>query len=380
METLNTTAPIDVAMTTTAPPSDVLPWQAVTLWIYTVAMFAAFVVGVPANSANIAVLWLSRRMRQPSFTYIRWMAVVDLLVNVIAFTGYGLVRSRLVGQSYAALWYYSHLFFFTFRLFVCASNFILLALTVDRYLRVCHPLRFARPLSARATSATLVAIFASCFVLSLPHAYETTVTPYVDAATNETLYTWSWNEEVRDEVFYPHVYPIFKEIVTRFVPIAVVVVLNVLIIRSHRAFLKKREGLSPRTRAEKKTMREQTRLLVLLASASAVFLVCTLPQAFVTILLRADSAIYGRRRFYVFVHVANLIEVLNFIANLFVYSIASSDFRKSFREVFRCCFRLRRSGSSTSTQYSGDTLGRKEDSTSKSSVEAKRKMSTDSAL
>lgn len=226
----NTTVNIS-SLTTEAPSSSPLPREFVKVWIYSVGLFVVIIVGSIGNVLNIIVLWKSRRMNKPSFIYVRWLAVVDLLVNIAAFTGYVLIRSRLVKQTKAALWYYSHIFFFTFRYFVCVSNYILLALTVERFLRIRFPLRFQHHQGKRTSGAILAAIFVSCILLVLPHSYETVVVPYVDVDTNETLYTWNWNDDIHDRVFYRLVYPWMKELLIRFIPIIVVLILNVIIIR-----------------------------------------------------------------------------------------------------------------------------------------------------
>lgn len=307
----------------------------VDFWIYAVGYPIILCVGIVGNTLNNAVLWMSSRMRRPSFVFLRALAVVDFLVLIVLVT-FDLVRSRLLKQTKLVIWYYSHVCFFLFRSLMCASNLIIVALTVDRYLHVVHHnWRYADKLREKAVLVLfLITLFS--FVLHIPHTIETDVTEFLTADTNESFYNWEWANHVHQNTFLKYVYPVLKETFNRFIPIAFVLTLNPLILRAHRLMLARKRYLTPLSASQRKLIREERRLIALLTSACAVFLVCTLPQAAVTIVLRARLQLYPENHaFYVFVHVANLIEAANFSVDFYVYSVTSSDFRRSFRDVFR---------------------------------------------
>ncbi|XP_014665043.1 PREDICTED: probable G-protein coupled receptor AH9.1 [Priapulus caudatus] len=252
-----------------------------------------------------------------------------------------MVRSRLLKQTKWVMWYYSHVCFYLFRSLMCISNLLIVALTVDRYLHVVHAQwRHVDELRRRATLTTaIITVFS--FVLHIPHTIETTVEEFLSPDTYEVYYNWHWTSRVQDLTFYRYVYPVIKEIFNRFIPIVCVLTLNPLILRAHRDLLVRRRDVTS-SATQRKLASEERRLTVLLVSASAVFLLCTLPQAFVTIVLRAHQHLYpDNQAFYTYVHVANVIEALNFSVDFYVYSVASSDFRRSFGDVICACSRRR---------------------------------------
>lgn len=81
---------------------------------------------------------------------------------------------------------------------------------------------------------------------------------------------------------------------------------------------------------------ESFRLLLLLMSVSIVFIVCNVPAAIITVLIRVYFEEYATNfSLYAFVHAANLIELANYAANFYAYSVASRDFRRGLTDV--CC-------------------------------------------
>lgn len=326
----------------------------VDFWVYKVWLPIVILAGLVGNSLNIAVLWKAKNLDNRFYTILRWLAIVDCSV-ILTFVTFDLVRSRLIDQTYTVIWYYSHVCFFLLRSLMCASNLLVVTLTVNRYVSICNALKKVNSLTQTCTYICLAVIAVISFLIHVPHTFETVVTPCAHgqrvSGTNATSYDWEWNDAVRENFYFARVYPVAKEVVSKFIPMLVVIVLNVLIMRAYHRGVQRRCSLKSREHETKKAMRAEKRLIILLMSASLIFVVCSMPQALVAIALRAVPPLYENNYgFYAFVHVANLIEASQYGLNFYVYSLASKDFRKNFLEVFRCCFRQKQLVSQSSVQ------------------------------
>ncbi|XP_014667889.1 PREDICTED: probable G-protein coupled receptor AH9.1 [Priapulus caudatus] len=336
-----------------------LPKEQVRFWVYKVGYTSVITAGLLGNSLNLAVMWRSSRLATLSYFFLRWLAVADFFVVAVILV-FNLVKTKAVHRSYAVMWYYAHLNFFLMRSLACSGAFIVTAFTVSRYVSICHPTR-CKSVGVVTSRGVYRATTASAFVFSallhVPHLFETRVVAVVGddvgRRNDSTIveYDWEWNDAVQRLAFFSHVYPPVKEVLSKLLPIVLVLVFNLLIIQAHGRYVRKRRSLrtgsysevvptttkatKATTAARRRRAREEGRLMALLLSASGIFFVCTLPQAFVTVLLRACPSLYETSvAFFVFVHVANLVESLHFAINFYVYSLASADFRQSFREVF----------------------------------------------
>lgn len=352
-----------------------LPKEEVRFGIYKVGYAIVLAIGFIGNSLNLAVMWHSHRLRKLSYFFLRWLAVTDFLV-IVALLMFNLVKTKAIHRTYSVMWYYSHINFFLTRSLACASALIITAFTISRYASICHPTRCKTlSLNPKVYSIVLIAVFTlSCF-LHIPHLFETHVVRITDSETNATIeYDWEWNDLILDVWFFANFYPVIKELISKLLPIIAVFTLNLCIIRAHHEYVKKRNSMRNLVyREDRKKVRDEGRLMVLLLSASTVFFVCTLPQAFVTVLLRSCTSLYDTSvTFFVFVHVANLIDTVQFAANFYVYSLASLDFRRSFREVFCLCAKKQKNDELLSTNSMASVAQNATSSRKKLNTECKR--------
>lgn len=344
---------------TSQPPPDnetdfSVPRKEVTLWIYRVGYPIVLFLGMIGNCLNLTVLWRSRRLRKVSYILFRWLAVADFMVVVMLIT-FDVIRSRVVHRTEGVMMYYSHWCFFLFKSFMCCSALLIMGLTIDRYILVCHPHKCQSSRVRRSfIQVSIILIFALSFFLHVPHTFETSIVPVLEKKTNITLYyDWVWNPVIRKMPFFTHAYPILKETIVKLIPITCVLILNPLIVRAHSESVFRKQSLKNKKPEEIKKSSKETRVFVLLLSATIIFLVCTLPQAFVTVIQRVNPALHNVAGFYVFEHTANLIETINFAINFYIYNLASSDFRKSFREVIPCFAKMGVDESSEVTTLGG---------------------------
>lgn len=313
----------------------------VKLLVYTIGFPVVVAFGLIGDSLNVFVIFRDQRLKSNLFyIFLRWLAVTDLAINVI-FVPFMLIRATIIPYHIkSSMWYYTHVNFFLIRSLACSSSLLVTALTIDRYLSICHPVAVQGRRTHNLITAICASVVAFSFFVHIPSTYETVV-----VVVNETYVNWDWNRAVRqDNVFYISIWPIGKEIISKVIPIIVVSILNPLIIKRHRVILQRRRRLQQSHRSQKNAVsraaeREDKNLLSILIALSVAFVVFTLPQAIQQTVVRHKPTIFGGVGFFVFSHVANIIEAMNFAANFYLYGIASSDYRKSFRNVVGCLFK-----------------------------------------
>lgn len=309
---------------------------------YSVFMPIVCVAGLLGNSLNITVLWRSPHLTAVSFTYLRWLAIADFCV-ITEWTFFLLYfhMDLHTENAFFAFWD-AHLDVFLTNSLIGASALLVMVFTADRYLAVCHPFRFQQVRTKRTARTMIAAVFVLSFLLCLPLTFEYFIIEETNLVTNDTFYESFRNKEVTQSQLYSYVWPWVKETVTRMVPLLCVVVLNPLILRAHRVSLAKRRRMKTRLTSDEKTSRkEERRLLLLLFIVSAIFVVCMLPASVLTIIKYACDACLALSWYLNFRYVANVIETVNFAVNFYGYSIASSEFRKSFAQVFSCVVKNR---------------------------------------
>lgn len=309
-------------------------------YFYTVAVPVVCVVGVVGNVLNLVVLSRSRRLRSVAFIYLRWMTVADLnVVTLWTFYSVLLIARVDLDASLQLTRFYGHVDIYWSNSVICVSNLLVMGLTIDRYLSVCHPLRTKIVHLPRTANIVVVVIYVMSFVINIPYTFN----KKTEAKPNSTDYEAVNRPSVTEHPLYVFVWVWGREAVSKFIPILCVVVLNCLILRGHRHKIQNNLSLRSRHNVQdrkkyKKQLRADRRLLVLLSLVSVVFVVCTLPAAIVNIIVHTRT---GERSLplWIAIYGTNLLELINNACNFYLYSIGSSDFRLSFREVFSFCFR-----------------------------------------
>ncbi|XP_074525031.1 adenosine receptor A1-like [Halichoeres trimaculatus] len=114
------------------------------------------------NVLVIVALWISKSFRQPTFCLIGSLAVADFMVGCVAIPVALLVDRRVKTSFYGCL-FLSCLDI----LFTVVSTLSLVAIAVDRFLRVYIPLRFKTSVAQRHTRL----VVAACWLVAVPLSF-----------------------------------------------------------------------------------------------------------------------------------------------------------------------------------------------------------------
>lgn len=335
---LNTSVPF-----TPAPlPND--PRMQTMSWIISIASPILCCLGLIGNTLNVIVLWHSSRLTGIFYVYLRWLAVADFgFIFIWSFFQVYHNLTSLYKTNIFFVYFDAHAWTFLRMSFAGVSSVLTMLLTSDRHLAVCHPLDFRQFHTKRVATITIVLTFVLVIALHVPYIFEKRVMQKLDPETNLTIYNSRVNHSVKDHWLFS-VWTWVKAITTQIAPLVCLIILNPLIIRKHRQSREFRRHLSASQTWDQKSMERQgNRILVLLVSVTAIFIVCVLPAVVRNIigkmLNKAAKKSFAYRLFFV---TTNILEPINFVANFYVYSLTSSDFRLSFKEVFSGCLQRSR--------------------------------------
>lgn len=213
----------------------------------------------------------------------------------------------------------------------------------NRYFAICHPLRALLLRRKVFAQFAILIIIIIAIVINLPESWQFDVVLEHDGVTNATFYNAIWNEAIHKRVGYAYVWPWLKAIISNFLPILLIIALNLLIVCEFRRSGTARKQLTQSSRNVKARENDESQLTVLLVTASVVFVIGTVP---ITALILYDHMPTGddvdvlneHLSLAVFRMFANFMETFNFAANFFAYGITNAGFRLAFKQLLcPCC-------------------------------------------
>lgn len=300
------------------------------------------VFGVVGNILSLVVL-VNARMRSTTNLCLAGLAISDLLLlcHSLAFSAFQIhARRDPVGAKYASVVTYPVLA--AYGSIVCAriTTWLTTMLGVERCIAVYFPMRARAINSRRGTLLAIGAIYIVTALAFLPTALQYHVTyvggggPNNSSSSMPVLVHSALGRNKEFMVPYGNA----LNVVFRFVPLAVLVVVNALIIAAIR-----RTGVLRRTISWNRSHtagQEQARITLMLLTVSGVFLLCTLPGAINTIVSRSVhsySKLGQQKNLYQAVStVTYFLETLNSSVNFIIYMAFSTKFCRTYQEIF-CC-------------------------------------------
>ena len=219
---------------------------------------------------------------------------------------------------------------------------MLLALTVERYVSVCHPGRTQPFMGPPRLIVSLIPLLT--FLLYLPTVFGNELLACAVAPGGTLLYQEQANNAFLNSVFYS-VYKVILEVVFKVGPIVLLAGLNMRIMVVYRRSCERRRRMTlSRTTSSDEDPRkfaEERRLILLLGSTSILFVVCVSPMVILNVTLsKTNLIVYS---YQVFRAIANLLEVTNYSITFYIYCMFSEDFRNTLLRTLRCPWRPGRS-------------------------------------
>ncbi|KAF7988446.1 hypothetical protein HCN44_001019 [Aphidius gifuensis] len=288
--------------------------------------------GIIGNILNLVVL-TRRNMRGTAYIYMRGYSAAALLA-IIFFIPFALrvLIHKDTGQwnSWPPAFYHAHFELFLGNACLGVGVMMLLALTIERYVSVCRPGKYTRPLCG-PPHLTVSLIPLATFLVYLPSAFRGEITTCLVTPGGSLIYQKRDNLSFMHSVFY-QIYKVVLEVVFKVAPTILLAAFNLRIMIVYRRSCERRRRMTlSRTVSggdeDTRTFAEERRLVMLLGSTSILFIVCVTPMVILNVTL-ADSnlVLYP---YQVFRALANLLEVINYSTTFYIYCLFSEDFRNT---------------------------------------------------
>ncbi|CAD5233885.1 unnamed protein product [Bursaphelenchus xylophilus] len=289
------------------------------------------IIGFINQSLNIGTL---NSLASAGYLYLKASAIADVL-SILALIPFCVRQGHAHNaHSYMAMFFHAHIELPLINSLITASALCLVAMTIDRYLSIRHPITFYNtPDCKNRIRHSISILFAVSFILFIPSGWQKILVPHWDPHERTVYWTIEINRQLNQSTTF-QTYLMFREFISRLGPIAILTVLNVGMIRSLRRikirYNSRRVNQPPRVREM-----DRTRISVLLLITSATFVICTLPASVLSLFV-SKSALYDDWKFQLFRAFANCLQVSHYLHNFYLYTICSSEYRHAFLKLIGC--------------------------------------------
>ncbi|ESO93404.1 hypothetical protein LOTGIDRAFT_161976 [Lottia gigantea] len=302
-------------------------------------------IGLVGNVLTIVVLW-RREMQSPTIFYLRGLVITDtgiLIMSVIVITPYSM-SNYLYTQP---LEYYKHMVYpvlhtpmnFIIMTLQTSNVWITVAVSVERYIAICHPFKATRICTKNKALIVIICICVFSVAYNIPRFF---ATHYRECNEHEKIGNQSCLA-LADTYFgttyiYKTVYSIVLYcIIVYVIPLAGLFVLNCFILKELMRMQKRRSG----TNIHEENEANLSLVLVLIV---VVFIFCQTPG------LIAQFDIFDLITFLKWLAVSNTLFVLNSAVNFLIYTAFGRKFRQTLLRVFRHIVKSTRSLSISPTR------------------------------
>lgn len=354
-------------------------------------------VGIVGNLLSLIVL-NRPKLSRVLYVYLRGLAVSNLCVLLAAIPALLDISYGLPGGHYLIAFYQAYLKLPLINTFMASSVYIILCMTFNRFCSIWKPDFFRRFHTLRNAVISISLCFIFGISIHIPLCFQNYIVEREmlnQTIKNETNNeTWSNVEDItengtrqlpetepenRTEIFYESaeyelvaesdifkIYLVVSEIFLRIGPIIVLIILNPLIIIKFREISRKKDllkrnpifnmdpinyavaenlceesaprvsGQSSLVKRSAQRLKEERMLVLVLISLIILFVFCTTPATILSI--SYSVKLNYNLNFQVFRAVSNILELLNFTLNFYIYCLCSSEIRSAFVDVFKSIF------------------------------------------
>ncbi|CAH1793623.1 unnamed protein product [Owenia fusiformis] len=334
------------------------------------------VIGILGNTLSFVVLYKDPA-KGTSMFYLKALAIVDWLACatfiVFNFPFFLYNHTHLLDKSIDA----SHhivliqpISQYLFVIFTTLSSWVLVAISVDRYIAVCHPFKAPTLSTLGRARITLVVVSILSFAIHIPKFLEYETKDWGPfgghPCTHEEFYTLALTN-LRNDKAYMIGYRVFiYSICQPVAPVIILLVLNVLLVRALNKAAKMRASMSG---DEATSAKADTNVSVTLISVAVIFLICMIPSFMNSIILVIKTFEKDMINFYVYVKISEfkvITRIGNSAVNFFIYCVARAGFRKHLVEML--CGKKQKDGSIMTSAATGATMMSKTRSTEMSKM------------
>ncbi|XP_068241770.1 probable G-protein coupled receptor AH9.1 isoform X2 [Palaemon carinicauda] len=319
--------------------------------VYQHVLPALIALAVLTNLLNVFMLWKVRmKQRQQkrtdmetTYKYLMWLAITDLLASISLIPS--LIHVDRTALPYGWAFYYAHFEIPLMNALTSASVYIVVGLSIDRFIAVCFPRRYRSVNAPRLAVVRITLSLVVPLLIYVPHSF------YQRVVCSETGAGWTYKgvEALTGSLTW-HVWEIIVELCHRMIPATILAILNMCIIVTFRKIMEQKESMVRAERfpkeekrpAESSRSQRERRLVHLLVAIVCCFLLTNLPAAVLALKDTAGSS-FGTFEHEIFRAIANCLEMLGFSLNFVLYFFFVSDMKKvlldtlTFIQSKLCC-------------------------------------------
>lgn len=287
------------------------------------------VIGYVGNSLSFLVMMQKNNRALSSCNYMASLAFTDNgILAIIGYYVYTFVFDDPMNQVICSL--LAYLVFVT----TLMGSLTVVAMTFDRFIAITFPLKASTLCTPRRARITLGGLYIFAVVYNIPHLYlsrmvnERTCASFAVQSVFKDVYSW------------------IGIVVSCLFPFTVLIILNILIIKSvkkSRSFFKSADGDGGTgdTEADKKRKDQDRQLTRMLLLVSFMLLALTFLQYLRNIVFSFVNPNASQKLYYTYImiyHITNKLFFSNGAVNFFLYCISGTKFRNDLRNLL-CCGR-----------------------------------------
>ncbi|XP_060078108.1 thyrotropin-releasing hormone receptor-like [Ylistrum balloti] len=301
-------------------------WAA--LYINKYYLYVIVAIGLPGNLAAVVTICNMRPLTSSSM-YMVVLAVVDsinlgLKILYLQLT----LHDVQMGHNGCKVMF----FFGTF--FMHYANWILVAMTIERFLAIWLPLKVSE-LCTRTRAMFVMGLIAVPLLGLNLHFFWSTLEVWDD------YYSWDCQFRSEFEYFMTKLWYWIDGAAYSLIPFIILVVFNILIIvgikRGHRGVISKID----KTRMTEK-MKQQQQITIMLITVSLVFVILTMPNCVFFIFQNYwdyTATLHEYARYFLFYQLVFVLSDFNHAINFYLYFLSGKKFRARFHAIICICRR-----------------------------------------
>ena len=285
-----------------------------------------------------------RRAEQSANIGLMALAVADMSFCILAFPS-TFLPMEMVFHNKGFLLYYGCNCAAVINIFIMTSTWITVAMSTERYLAICHPLKSRKVLSLTRTKVVIVLVYVLSLVFNLPMFWRYTIKQNIckqNCVTNATTYS------IEPVVLYKneqleHAYRFAWAVVGNFVPLFLLLLFNIALMREiHKSYaMRRRMNTNSSSAHHSSDSDSNNRITITLVSIVVMFFVLVAPSEALKHLAYLFGSDLGRNYTYMTIEIiTNVMQTINFSANFILYCIISPSFRRTMKDMF--CFQYQK--------------------------------------
>ncbi|XP_025095290.1 neuropeptide CCHamide-2 receptor-like isoform X3 [Pomacea canaliculata] len=306
------------------------------LMVYTTALaLLIFLVGVLGNLLVILVVCRIRSMRTRMNYFLVSLSLADLLVLLVCEpTAIMVLYTKdvwLLGEAMCKI-----VPFLENAAHHC-SILSLLAISIERYLAICHPFRQHRRGKALTDLLTICLSWVVALLVAIPFAL-------MSELTVELFYDGTWQTTCRTTTRIPgmQLFIILDFALVMILPLGVLTVLyTIIILRISASACACLGSVKQEEVHGGRLAQSRNQVVWMMVAVVVLFYVCLLPmRAFILWLVFSPASSQEDLGFVAFHNVLNITRLLTYInsaGNPIIYGLLSTKFRKAFRTLMPAC-------------------------------------------